>query len=97
MAWAWRAHELGWTPERFAEFDRQMASHDRNEHRVERVGKKYQWIAYHELTGCLSDIALVDGRFPDDPELYRGPWQVDTREMDTTILVTHTNQRDSDR
>ncbi|QPL46915.1 ATP-binding protein [Halomonas sp. A40-4] len=94
---AWRAHELGWTPERFAEFDRQMASHGRMEHRIERIGKKYQWIAYHELTGRLSDIALVEGRFQDDPELYHGPWQVGTREMDPTNLVTRTNQHDSDR
>ncbi|NMF98208.1 hypothetical protein GPA27_12515 [Aromatoleum toluolicum] len=94
---AWRAHELGWTPERFAEFDRQMASHSRMEHRVERIGKKYQWIAFHELTGRLSDIALVDGGLRGTPEFYRGPWQVRTREMDPTILVTRTKQRDSDR
>lgn len=94
---AWRAHELGWTPERFAEFDRRMASHSRMDHRIERIGKKYQWIAFHELTGRLSDIALVDGRFGDDPEIYCGPCQVGTREMDPTILVTRTKQRDSDR
>lgn len=94
---AWRAHELGWTAERFAVFDRQMASSGRMEHRIERIGKKYQWIAYHELTGRLSDIALVNGQLQDDPELYRGPWQTGTREMDPTILVTRTKQRDSDR
>ncbi|MGR7996943.1 hypothetical protein [Xanthobacter sp. ZOL 2024] len=94
---AWRAHELGWTPDRFSEFDRRVPSHGRMEHRIERIGKKYQWIAFHELTGRLSDIALVGGRFQGDPELYRGPWQVGTREMDPTILVTRTKQRDSDR
>lgn len=94
---AWRAHELGWTAERFAEFDRQMISHGRMEHRIERIGKKYQWIAYHELTGRLSDIALVEERHGDLPALYQGPWQVSAREMDPTILVTRTKQRDSDR
>ena len=94
---AWRAHELGWTPERFAEFDREMAGHDRNEHRVERIGKKYQWIAYHEMTGRLSDTSLVGGNYQEDPELFRGPWQVGSREMDPTILVTRTKQHDSDR
>lgn len=93
---AWRAHELGWTSERFAEFDRQMASHGRHEHRVERIGKKYQWIGYHELTGRLSDIALVGGHYQDAPGLYQGPWQLGTREMDPTILVTDSKQRDSD-
>lgn len=94
---AWRAHELGWSFDRFGKFDRHTISHGRMEHRVERIGKKYQWIAYHELTGRLSDIALVGGRFSNDPELYRGPWQVGTREMDPTILVTRTKHVDSDK
>ncbi|MBB3799406.1 hypothetical protein FHY17_003694 [Xanthomonas arboricola] len=92
---AWRAHELGWTVNRFGAFERKMVSHGRNEHRIERIGKKYQWIAYHELTGRLSDIALV-GEYADEPGLYRGPWQIDTREMDPTVLVTKTRQRESD-
>lgn len=94
---AWRAHELGWTPERFAEFDRRVPSSGRMEHRIERIGKKYQWIALHELIGRLSDIALVDGRFRGDPVLYRGPWQVGAREMDPTVLITRTKQSASDR
>ncbi|MER2216841.1 NACHT domain-containing protein [Methylobacterium brachiatum] len=94
---AWRAHELGWTPERFADFDRGVPSDGRMEHRIERIGKKYQWIALHELTGRLSDIALVAGSFRDDPVPYRGPWQISAREMDPTVLVTHTKESASDR
>ena len=94
---AWRAHEFGWTPTRFADFESKVASRSRTEHRVERIGKKYQWIALHELTGRLSDVALMEGGFRGEPELYSGPWQVGTREMDPTILVTRTKQRDSDR
>ena len=90
---AWRAHDLGWTPARFANFERNMPSRGRMEHSIERIGKKYQWIAYHELTGRLSDLLAVDGGYNDEPQLYRGPWQVGTREMDPTILVTHTEQR----
>lgn len=89
---AWRAHELGWTPERFGDFDRRATSPSRTEHRVERIGKKYQWIAFHELTGRLSDIALVGASYEDRTEFYQGPWQVDTREMDPTILLTRTRQ-----
>ena len=94
---AWRAHELGWTPERFAEFERHMPTRDRTEHSIERIGKKYQWIAYHELTGRLADIVAVDGGYDVGPEPYRGAWQVGTREMDPTILVTRTEERDSSR
>jgi hypothetical protein len=94
---AWRAHDLGWTPERFAHFERHMPSRDRTEHSIERVGKKYQWIAYHELTGRLSDLVAVDGDYSKGPQPYRGPWQIGTREMDPTILVTRTEARDSSR
>lgn len=94
---AWRAHDLGWTPERFAQFERHMPSRGRMEHSIERIGKKYQWIAYHELTGRLSDLVAVDGGFHDQPQQYRGPWQVDTREMDPTILITRTKERESSR
>ena len=94
---AWRAHDLGWTPERFAQFERHMPSQGRMEHSIERIGKKYQWIAYHELTGRLSDFVAVDGGFRDQPQPYRGPWQVDTREMDPTILITRTQERDGSR
>lgn len=94
---AWRAHELGWTSERFAQFERHMPSRGRMEHSIERIGKKYQWIAYHELTGRLSDLFAVKGDFHDQPQPYRGPWQVGTREMDPTILITRTEERDDSR
>ncbi|NVD45328.1 ATP-binding protein [Qipengyuania atrilutea] len=94
---AWRAHDLGWTPERFSAFDRHVHNHGRMEHRIERIGKKYQWIALHELTGRLSDYYAVDGNWRYPPQPYEGPWQVGMREMDPTVLVTHTEQRDNDR
>lgn len=37
------------------ERDRLRYSHGRNDHRVERIGKKYQHIAYGELIGHLAD------------------------------------------
>ena len=93
----WRAHDLGWTPARFAVAERNMQGGDRRDHLIERIGKKYQWIAFHELTGRLSDIYAVDGSYRDEPQPYRGPWQVGTREMDPTILVTRTEARDSSK
>lgn len=93
----WRAHDLGWTPERFAVPERNMHGHGRTDHLIERIGKKYQWIAFHELTGRLSDLYAVDGSYRDEPQPYRGPWQVGTREMDPTILVTRTEAKDSSK
>ena len=66
VAWArrWvcmRAHELGWSEELHGDFDR-ASGHGRNNHRHERIGKKYQWIALHELMARISDnCAAADG------------------------------------
>ena len=48
-----RVFELGWTVERFGAFDRSINYRDgRAAHKPERIGKKYQWIAYHEFLGA---------------------------------------------
>jgi hypothetical protein len=43
--------DLGWTVKRFGRFDRDInrySDYGRGSHKPERMGKKYQWIAYHE-------------------------------------------------
>src|SRR6185437_4245260 len=65
---------------------RQHASHGRMDHRVERIGKKYQWIAFFELAGRLSDIAAIDESGFDIAQPYKGPWQIAVRDMDPTIV-----------
>lgn len=50
-----RAFELGWTVERFGSHDALLGSDLLPQDGAERIGKKYQWIAYHELLARLSD------------------------------------------
>lgn len=53
--WLWkRVRELGWNPTQFAEIDRPIGG-GRHDHRRERLGKKYQWIALYELGARLQD------------------------------------------
>jgi hypothetical protein len=85
-----RAHDLGWTPELFGEFERYMGSPGRMEHRVERIGKKYQWIALYELLARLSDNQLFLGWSWNDPHPYGGAWQVGCRDIDPSVLVSRT-------
>jgi hypothetical protein len=91
---AWRAHELGWTAERFGEFDSKVPDTGRMEHRIERIGKKYQWIALHELVGRLSDSFAVGRGWREETGVYQGPWDIDIREMDPSMLVTGTANRE---
>ncbi|CAB1277619.1 NACHT domain-containing protein [Candidatus Nitrosacidococcus tergens] len=86
-----RIHEFGWTEKLFADFE-MMCSHGRSGGpsggEMERVGKKYQWMAFHEFLARLSDnyhwINRDYSDVPDDDN-YEGPWQINKRDIDPTI------------
>ncbi|MBZ9605050.1 hypothetical protein [Phyllobacterium chamaecytisi] len=86
-----RAHDLGWTSERFAALERNLASSGRMEHRIERIGKKYQWIALHELTSRLADHLTYRESFQDTLQVFDGPWEPRGRDIDPSLLVERSN------
>ncbi|WP_099225253.1 NACHT domain-containing protein [Listeria costaricensis] len=49
-----RILELGYNPETHGEYE-PRGYYDRHENKIERIGKKYQWIAFHELLAKLID------------------------------------------
>jgi hypothetical protein len=74
----WRIQQLGWTPERFSQVDRAIEADRRyygrgEEHdKVDRYGKKYSWIAYHEIEGFVRDSGLLtrgDNNRPFDMDI----------------------------
>jgi hypothetical protein len=83
-----RVLELGWTPERFGEFDREVSRFDsgRSAHKPERMGKKYQWIALKEFMGSLLDRRIHRHR-NGESETYDGPWQLGLRDTDPSLLT----------
>jgi len=89
-----RAYELGWKPELFEEFERAYANnHDRSTATIERIGKKYQWIAFHEILARMSDnLFWVDRGYSDvDDSQFWGPWQNHLRDLDPTLWLRETN------
>lgn len=93
-----RAYEFGWTKELFAEFERRC-SYGRGEGisdgAMERIGKKYQWMAFHEFLARLADnyhwINRGYSDVPDD-DTYEGPWQIYERDIDPTIWTRQTGE-----
>lgn len=90
-----RAHQLGWTEELFEQFERSgHISHDRmGKHRVERVGKKYQYIALGEAVARMTDnLAMCS--WEDEGKLRAfepGPRGRDMkRDLDPSLLVRST-------
>src|SRR5699024_12833299 len=46
---------MGYDVDLHGEYDLNISHHDRHSNGIERIGKKYQWIAFHELMAKLAD------------------------------------------
>ena len=88
-----RVEELGWTDDRFGDFDRhQFRSAGREAAKLERIGKKYQWIAYREILAYISDHYQYRHKYDEDTpnQSYEGPWQDNIRDIDPSCMVVST-------
>jgi hypothetical protein len=92
----WRVFDLGWTVERFGWFDGCLSSHDREANKAERIGKKYQWLAYHEFLARVSDNFKFKGDDwnSSDKKGYSGPWQDHARDIDPSCLLKSIKKED---
>ena len=83
--------DLGWTSELFENFDQYAGRRYREARKTERMGKKYQWIAYHEFLARVSDnFEFKEDSFGDKPGSYDGPWQINVRDFDPSCLLKKT-------
>ena len=87
----WRAFDLGWTIERFGAFDRFSIGYSgREAAKPERIGKKYQWIAYYEILAYIADHYQYRERFEGGLQAYEGPWQESLRNVDSSCTLPAT-------
>ncbi|MCU1299205.1 MAG: hypothetical protein JWO91_3483 [Acidobacteriaceae bacterium] len=88
-----RVIDLGWSTELFGEFDSRVFGSGREEHKPERIGKKYQWIAYHEFLARVSDnFEFIGEPWPKRIRKYDGPWQIGyVRDIDPSCLLRAKN------
>ncbi len=85
-----RVFDMGWTEQRFGQFDRYSIGHSgRTESKAERIGKKYQWIAYHEILAYISDRFQYHESNVEDAsgQGYKGPWQCLLRDIDPSFTL----------
>ena len=86
----WRVFDLGWTVERFGDFDRHAVNYmGRRAAKAERIGKKYQWIAYHEIMALVADHYQYREEFRGEggDQTYEGPWQTSLRDIDPSCTL----------
>lgn len=85
----WRVFDLGWDPDLHGEYDWRLDllhNRGRGTQKPERIGKKYQWIGYDEVTAYLTDTYV----FEKDAESYHGPWQLYRRDIDPSYVEQET-------
>lgn len=69
-----RVVHLGWRPKLHGEFDQMVGHNGRESRKSERIGKKYQWIAYHEFLARVADnFEFRKEAWSDEEGIYEGP------------------------
>lgn len=87
-----RVLELGWNPSLFKDYDDLIKRHYSNYEFIERIGKKYQMIAYYEICAVISDNYkfINDKMYLDEVGSYSGPWQISHgRDIDPSCLIEY--------
>lgn len=88
-----RAYGLGWTREFFPNDSSSYYRHSRERPAIERIGKKYQWIALDELLCQLSDNYWMVGEYGNESKKYEGILDISfERDIDPTIIPTSTDE-----
>lgn len=92
-----RVFELGYDREIHGEYDSIVGRYAYYKGIYERIGKKYQWIAYYELMACISDNYWMVDRWQHDKYIsYNGPWQLSMRNIDPIYIKQNNEQEGID-
>src|SRR5690606_36488205 len=93
-----RVFELGFEAKLHGQFDSNHGSHsDRFDNRIERIGKKYQWIAFHQIMAMVADNYKVKEwwSFDSKTKFYEGAWELSLRDIDP-VFTSKTKFMDED-
>ncbi len=85
-----RVVKLGWNSKLHGNFDSMVnqGRMDRSNHKPERIGKKYQWIAFHEFLALVADnFCFKQESWSDKPAAYEGVWQISERDIDPSCTL----------
>ena len=72
-----------------AESNLKSIRHSRHEHKIERIGKKYQWIAFYKILALVADNYKIKDHssWNDEVEQYKGTFQLSCRNIDPTSIL----------
>ena len=88
-----RAYELGFDVNLHGDYDRFAKdwTFRNSDNRIDRIGKKYQWIAFHEIMGILADNYKYEDDYANEGsgryELFHGTWQSFLRNINPSMIA----------
>ena len=88
-----RAYELGFDVKLHGNYDRFAKdwTFRNSDGRIDRIGKKYQWIAFHEIMGILSDNYKFEDDYANEGsggyETFHGTWQSYLRNINPSMIA----------
>lgn len=84
-----RAFSLGWSLQEHGSFDSNAGQYNnRHNNAVERIGKKYQWIAFYEIMAIIADnFKLQRGFGSSHDQFYKGAWEMFLRNIDPAYIT----------
>lgn len=92
-----RAYDLGFDVNMHGNYDRfakDWTFRDSND-RIDRVGKKYQWIAFYEIMGILADNFKYRNDYANNGyggyEVFHGTWQSFLRNINPSLVARAKN------
>jgi len=92
-----RIFELGYDVDKHGMYDRERTlSFKGYDSYLERIGKKYQWIAFHEILAKVSDNFLMEDEYYNRERKliqYDGAWEPYVRDIDPTILIKRSGNK----
>ncbi|WP_340102675.1 AVAST type 2 anti-phage system protein Avs2 [Rhodohalobacter sp. 8-1] len=92
-----RAHELGYDVKLHGRYDQSSGSYGQSRPGVERIGEKYQWIAFHEILSILSDNHKISEWYSDkNYQYYQGAWQFYARDIDPVYTTKNPEELPED-
>tara|TARA_R110001583_G_scaffold192614_1_gene359327 strand:- start:35330 stop:40033 length:4704 start_codon:yes stop_codon:yes gene_type:complete len=94
-----RVFELGYDYKIHGSYDNSVESfNDRSENKIERIGKKYQWLALFEILASIADNYKIYDDWSEKQSFYKGPWQLYSRDIDPafTRRTIAENEEDDD-
>ncbi len=95
----WIFTKYGYDSELHGRFDRSIGTGRGRTSPHERIGKKYQWMALHEILARVSDNCIMksDKGWQDKlDEPYEGAWQPCVRDIDPSMSLRKTKGLDDD-